>query len=154
MELSFQESSLLKLIEYHITQINDDAKVLDSKSKDNINIITVVVALGNLLSLSANPSQQRVLVMLGVLIIYGVILYLWFRTVSPKSWRISLKPTWEEAMRVLQKSDRDYYLWLVSTHLETIEHNNGLLRRKECNVRLSSILVVIDIAFIFLATLV
>lgn len=155
MTISIQQSQVIHLLEGHAKQQDDEFQTLERKAQQVLSVSSLVtgfVAALNLQSQAADPSLQwPLLVIIGL---YLTTFIVGMTALFPGKWAgLPLKPTWEEADRVLQKDSADFVDWLIACYTENIATNQEVLNDKAFRVRLAMILLAADVTMILVSAL-
>jgi len=152
MELTYQQSSILQLLENHLKQLDNEDQNLDRKAQQNISVSTIVIALVTALNLTQPvPSDERWIFLSLVFLVYVAIFVLSYMILSPKDWWQPFAPSWEEIDRVFAKSDQDFYDWQVTLYLGAIDNNRKITVWKVRRIQTTNLLIAADLLLIFLA---
>lgn len=153
MDLSIQQTNVLKLLEGNSKQQDDEFQVLERKAQQNISIASIIVAflgalnLGSLQVFSVN--KGFLLIVVGI---YALIFLFSYLALITKDWAgLPLKPTWDESQRVLNKSEEEFYDWLIASYIENINDNQAILNRKARFINWSILLIAVEILIIIAA---
>ena len=154
-ELTFKERNVLELMEANAKDVNDALDTLDRKAWQNISVSSIIVGFVAAFNLNEVRSfLETPFFLVAIVGVYLASLILSLRVLTPKPHSAHpLKPTWDEAQRVLQKDLDKYYDWVLASYEEVIVKNTELMNFKASNVRNSTMLLGVDVILVALAAL-
>ncbi|MBZ0298874.1 MAG: hypothetical protein K8J31_03990, partial [Anaerolineae bacterium] len=98
----YQKTNVLKLMETHMRDQNDEFKILTGKAQQNIGVSSIIFALVGILNITQDKKITFLLLL--VLAVWLLIFALSYIVLSPEKWQGGpLNPEWDEIRRVIGK---------------------------------------------------
>ena len=143
---------ILHYLEGHHAAMNDEFETLDSKAIKSIEVISIITAIVGGFSIANGSAELRVV--LGITLgVYVIAFGISFMVLFPRAWHTPLDPSRAEVDKSLSDTDRDFYDYVVNSHLKAIEENSKVLKVKARFARYSLVLIGVDMLVIFVAAI-